>query len=147
MKLTDACAFETCERPSSEGGFCHSHYEQLRTQGTLKPLREYGNYVKGDIDCVLPSCKKPAVSQGFCASHLAMTQKYNLTVHELAIIWASPVCSNEFCDNTTRLHMDHDHETGIFRGLLCSGCNTSLGMLKENVNRIRGLAAYKELHS
>lgn len=38
--------------------------------------------------------------------------------------------------------IDHDHETGEFRGLLCDACNTSLGQLKENVSYISGLLAY-----
>lgn len=30
------------------------------------------------------------------------------------------------------IHIDHCHETGKIRGLLCLGCNTGLGMLGDN---------------
>lgn len=41
-------------------------------------------------------------------------------------------------------HVDHDHGTGQVRGLLCAGCNTALGLVKENLEALRGLAAYVE---
>ena len=31
------------------------------------------------------------------------------------------------------LHLDHDHETGAFRGWICSTCNTGLGKLGDNL--------------
>ena len=33
------------------------------------------------------------------------------------------------------LHIDHNHKTGRVRGLLCTYCNNSLGMLEESVER------------
>ena len=41
-------------------------------------------------------------------------------------------------------HIDHNHDTGELRGLLCVGCNVSLGLLEENPDRIRALADYIE---
>lgn len=48
--------------------------------------------------------------------------------------------------HTTKLHIDHDHETGLVRGILCSPCNTSLGLLKESKERLLALVSYLEEH-
>lgn len=38
----------------------------------------------------------------------------------------------ESCKTGKRLAVDHEHASGIVRGLCCAGCNTSLGLLKES---------------
>ena len=32
---------------------------------------------------------------------------------------------------------DHDHETGLFRGLLCDDCNVGIGRLRDDPERVR----------
>lgn len=42
-------------------------------------------------------------------------------------------CNKEF-KNSRDSHLDHNHKTMRIRKVLCSGCNTGLGLFKENIN-------------
>lgn len=41
-------------------------------------------------------------------------------------------------------HVDHCHDTGKVRGLLCRGCNAALGLVKDSPETLRKLALYLE---
>jgi hypothetical protein len=54
-----------------------------------------------------------------------------------------PAC--ELCEQPPgkrSLHLDHDHETGAFRGWLCSNCNSGLGLFRDNPRLLRKAAKY-----
>ena len=46
--------------------------------------------------------------------------------------------------NPKRLSIEHDHETGQIRGLLCNPCNTALGSFKDNVESLQRAILYLE---
>lgn len=43
-----------------------------------------------------------------------------------------------------RLCVDHDHESGQVRGLLCQKCNRSIGLMSDNVELLRKAIDYLE---
>lgn len=47
----------------------------------------------------------------------------------------------------TRLHVDHDHNTGAVRSLLCKECNTGIGAMRDTPHYLRAAANYVEYHS
>jgi hypothetical protein len=42
--------------------------------------------------------------------------------------------------------IDHDHETGQVRGLLCNNCNHAIGLLKEDLEVLAAALAYVKCH-
>ena len=69
-------------------------------------------------------------------ARVANLRKYGLTVETYDALSQSQndtcaIC-NSVCTGGRRLAVDHDHSTGKTRGLLCAGCNVSLGHLKDS---------------
>ncbi len=50
----------------------------------------------------------------------------------------------EPCKSKARLGIDHDHRTGVVRGLLCDACNRGLGYFHDNPKKLRAAAQYLE---
>jgi hypothetical protein len=81
-------------------------------------------------------------------------KKYGITTHQLADMWTSQngKCGNPGCLSTlvrgkAGFAVDHCHETGRVRGLLCMKCNVSLGNVKDSVSRLLGLIKYLKHHA
>ena len=55
------------------------------------------------------------------------------------------ICGDE-PDGGKRLHVDHDHASGVVRELLCRWCNYALGNAKDDPARLRAMASYLERH-
>lgn len=73
---------------------------------------------------------------------------YGITRDEYELLLRSQngVCAvcDEPCPSGRELAVDHDHDTGVVRGLLCMNCNRAAGYLRDSVKRALSLAAYLE---
>jgi hypothetical protein len=50
------------------------------------------------------------------------------------------------CGDPAPGHLDHDHETGMTRQLLCQRCNQGLGMFRDSPDFLRTAADYLDRH-
>ena len=81
-----------------------------------------------------------AIRKRYHKPHTSIRLKLKLTQAQVDELTAPGKC--EVCESTDRLCIDHSHETGKPRGLLCHKCNTALGLLGDNVDVILGLSQY-----
>lgn len=77
--------------------------------------------------------------------HKDTLKKFNLTPEQYAemLAYQNGLCA--ICNNPPekqRLAVDHDHETGQIRGLLCRGCNLGIGYLKDNILTLESAILY-----
>lgn len=79
-----------------------------------------------------------------------LKRTYNITLEKFnqMLVNQNGVCAicrkpedPKLCD---RLGVDHDHETGKIRGLLCRSCNAMLGNAHDSAERLRNGANYIE---
>lgn len=54
---------------------------------------------------------------------------------------ACPICTDALVE-LSKIHIDHCHDTGRVRGLLCGRCNQAIGLLREDVNSMQRAIAY-----
>lgn len=73
-----------------------------------------------------------------------LKRRYSLTIEQFDDLATSQGFACAICNKipTRTLHVDHNHKTGKVRGLLCSGCNTGIGSLKESIEFLNQAIKY-----
>lgn len=82
----------------------------------------------------------------------SLWRNYKMTPAEFNDMWAKQSGQCLICEVHMRprgrhaesVCVDHNHETGAVRGLLCRNCNHGLGMFTDNPKSLRAAAAYLE---
>jgi hypothetical protein len=77
-----------------------------------------------------------------------LRQKYGMTVADFERMKSEQdgicaICGQPLGDD---IAIDHDHGTGKVRGLLHRGCNTGIGLLREDPDVLEGAIAYLLRH-
>ena len=89
-------------------------------------------------------CKQCANAATIGGHRLAMygvtRQTYNQMVMEQCGNCA--ICGRPETAKNRQLCVDHDHATGKIRGLLCSRCNTALGLMQDDDRIVRRALSY-----
>jgi len=57
------------------------------------------------------------------------------------------ICKSETSKRNDYFMVDHDHETGAVRGLLCSPCNSAIGLLGDNISTLQNAINYLSTHT
>lgn len=56
------------------------------------------------------------------------------------------ICGGGPIPSRRHLDVDHNHETGVIRALLCGHCNRALGAMFDDPARLRAAADYIDFH-
>lgn len=74
----------------------------------------------------------------------ALRTKYGITLAQYEQMYSEQQGECYICSSDSKLFVDHCHETGQVRGLLCHHCNLVLGHAFDNPSILRLAATYLE---
>ena len=78
--------------------------------------------------------------------------KHGLTMDDYALLMEQQnglcaICGIPQVEMNRKFYVDHCHETGKVRGLLCIKCNTGIGNLNDNLQVLKNAVTYLEKHT
>ena len=100
-------------------------------------------------ECIKKRVRKYRLNNPDKLKNAALKHKFGITLNEYSVLLSKQKHRCAICKsfgvgrkNAKYFHVDHDHETGKVRGLLCSKCNTALGLFNEDVTALKKAIKY-----
>lgn len=115
-----------------------------------KPLSEFHKNGRGGYKSHCKSCRsiiRKSYSNGRVGrqaeAEAHLKARYGITGAEWKELFDLQGGECAICkEHTETFHVDHCHETGKVRGLLCRACNIGLGHFRDNIVLLRQAAEY-----
>lgn len=156
--MTATCDAPSCDRPIKGRGLCEMHLVRLRRLGAIDlqpvtgikceqcgsevPPSSYGRKYCSK-DCKMKRDRRVYYerhgekvrerarnfSQSDRGQDLTLRRRYGISLADRQCLVDEQGGHCYFCPSTGPLFVDHDHETGEVRGLLCRSCNVLLGRI------------------
>ena len=108
-----------------------------------------GKYYAAHKDELLIKRKMDRAANPEKAWGLMIKTRYGVTIEQYYNVLEAQgggcgICGAAYADRKgqKKLHVDHDHVTGDFRGLLCAKCNTALGKFADDVDILQKAIGY-----
>ncbi|MEU7039883.1 endonuclease VII domain-containing protein [Streptomyces varsoviensis] len=117
-----------------------SGHKLCRRCGEIKPHSEWHRNSTAP-DGLSTRCKPCRAAEGR-ASHLK--RSYGITEAQRDEMIASQMNICVICLAAPAAHVDHCHQTGRVRGVLCFNCNSAIGKLGDDPGTLRRAIAYLE---
>jgi hypothetical protein len=152
----DECAEDGCFEPVKAKGLCKTHYQRLLRHGHTK----YTDRKKPARVCLIATCSNHVYAKDLCHAHYLKQRKWSAagvdaTRYQEMLREQNGVCA--ICHQPEKhrdgqsgkqkdLAIDHDHKTGAVRALLCSACNTALGLYNDDAALLDAAKAYLQSH-
>ena len=73
-------------------------------------------------------------------------RKYGITVEQFDEMYEKQGGKCFICEKEEATHVDHCHDSGDVRALLCNGCNSAIGLFKEDPDTMIAGAMYVLMH-
>jgi len=139
------------DRPKrSDPGYMKWWYSQLTPEQRRKRLDKSNRWNTGNRDRLKANTRTWREKNPDLVMRQRRRQtlrKYGLTLEKYEEMVAAQDGACAICgEKPEQLVPDHDHCTGKLRELLCSNCNTVLGMATDDPDRLREAAKYLERH-
>ena len=138
-----------CKDKGSKDGLCPQCRECRAIFKKKWDKSEKGKLIKKAHDKKYHESKRGQITY----KNSRLKRIYNITLEQYDQMFEQQngvcaVCKNpEIAKNQhslLRLAVDHDHETGKVRGLLCQKCNQAIGLMSENIKILKEAVDYLE---
>ena len=129
MRQTNIIGMTMCS-----GIGCNSEAKRCAMCGEVKPLDDYHRMGKGKRHCYCKPCllSRPRNRKKVCRTDGNLRRRYGLSVQQRDEMLTAQggVCA--ICGTIPkRVCVDHCHDTGSVRGILCHPCNVKLAAIDD----------------